>query len=199
MFRPPEPEPPLRVSLLPGEFRVTREPLVLTTLLGSCVAVCLFDPGIGAAGMNHFLLPVQGVSEPKPFGVSPSGRYGIGAMELLINGLLKLGANKARLRAKVFGGASLLSLPQEVPGQTIGKGNVRFVREFLALEGIPIEAEDLGGDRGRVIHFHSDTFVVWRRYIRNTVLEREVSEREAQVWKSQVSRRGGEGDVTLFS
>jgi len=149
--------------------------------------------------MNHFLLPVQRAPDLAILGLSQEGRYGIDAMELLINGMLKAGAQKPRLRAKVFGGASLLTAPDTLPAQAVGEGNIRFVREFLTLEGIPLESEDLGGFRGRVIHFHTDTFAVWRRYIRNRAQEDTIRAEETAAWKRQVRLRGAEGDVTLFS
>lgn len=194
MKPPPGPSWPV----LPGDFRVSREPVVFTTLLGSCVAACLYDPTHRVAGLNHFLLPVQRAPDLAPLALTQTGRYGIDAMELLINALLKQGAERTRLRAKVFGGAALMDLPREIPGQAIGEANVRFIREFLEAERIPIEAEDLGGNRGRVIHFHTDTFDVWRRYIRNPHLEAKIEAQEAEAWRRQLARRGTEGDVTLF-
>ena len=184
---------------MPGEYRVSKKPVVLTTLLGSCVAACLYDVQAQVAGMNHFLLPVQRVPEIRPLGADQMGRYGIDAMELLINSMLKQGAAKARLRAKVFGGASLLVPHGDIPVQAIGASNIRFIHEFLKVEGIPIESEDLGGSLGRVIQFHTDSFEVWRRYIKSSALEAKVSADEAAAWRKQVAQRGQEGEVTLFS
>lgn len=192
-------EPGPRIPIMPGEYRVSKTPVVFTTLLGSCVAACLYDAQARVAGMNHFLLPVQRVPENRPLGADQMGRYGIDAMELLINSMLKIGASRARLRAKIFGGASLLVPHGDVPVQAIGASNIRFIHEFLKVEAIPVESEDLGGSLGRVIRFHTDSYEVWRRYIKNSALEAKVSAEEADAWRKQVAQRGHEGDVTLFS
>lgn len=151
----------------PGEHYVTQEPMVLTTLLGSCVSVCLFDPVAGVMGMNHFLLPVRNPSTREPILASEAGRYGLCAMEILVNGLLNLGAKRDRLRAKAFGGGNVLALsPREASDRyNIGAGNVAFVRQFLRQDGIPLLAEDLGGAEGRQIHFVSEDFSVYLRRI----------------------------------
>lgn len=126
-----------------GDYRISDDPgLVLSTLLGSCVAVCLHDRVAKLGGMNHFLLPGGGGMRGR------SLRYGVHAMELLINALLKRGARKADLAAKVFGGGRMSSALRD-----IGGGNIAFARAFLSREGIPIVAESLGGTRARRLHF----------------------------------------------
>lgn len=134
--------------VLQGEFRVSRAPTtVLSTILGSCVAVCLWDEGVGLGGMNHFLLPFG----PKAASSTPE-RYGVHAMEVLINALLKAGARRNRLQAKLFGGARLSATFSD-----IGQSNARFAREFLATEDIPCLAESLGGASARRILFRPAT------------------------------------------
>lgn len=119
------------VKVLPGEYYVhDGDDLLLTTVLGSCVAACLIDRGARLGGMNHFMLPDGG----------SAGRFGAFAMELLINELMKRGARRERLEAKVFGGA------QVMPGFTsinVGERNVTFVERFLATERIPIVSRDV--------------------------------------------------------
>ena len=136
------------VSVVQGEFRVFEDPLVLlSTVLGSCVAVCLFDPVRGIGGMNHFLLP---------FGQEEGGdrpvRYGLFAMEMLINALMKGGARRESLQAKVFGGAKIMTELRD-----IGAANAKFIREFLATEGIVCAAESLGGTQARRVVFRPST------------------------------------------
>ena len=93
------------VKILPGEYFVAQSNLVLVTVLGSCVSACIRDPGMGIGGPNHFMLPQSGRGR----GGGMSARYGIHAMELLINQLIKLGARRSYLEAKVFGGGNVLS------------------------------------------------------------------------------------------
>lgn len=131
------------VNVVQGDFAISAQPaVVLTTVLGSCVAVCLMDRTRGIGGMNHFLLP-SGGSEG-----GSSMRYGTHAMELLINGLLKQGAERSRLEAKVFGGARMNDNLRD-----IGASNVAFAKDFLLAESIPILSESLLGSLARRIRF----------------------------------------------
>lgn len=133
-----------------GEFRVSGDPsVVLTTLLGSCVATCMFDPVARVGGMNHFLLATA------PGNGDRSERYGLHAMEMLINGLMKTGARKDRLQAKLFGGAAM-----EGRMAHIGRENTRFATEFLDREGIACLASSLGGCQGRRLRFAPTTGAV---------------------------------------
>jgi chemotaxis protein CheD len=133
-----------KIHVIQGECQVVTEPnVVLSTVLGSCVAACLRDPGAGVGGMNHFLLPGGDTSRNQE-----SERYGAYLMELLINGLLKRGARRDRIEAKLFGGARMLQGLSD-----IGAQNAAFARQFLANEGIRILAENLGGTHGRRLEF----------------------------------------------
>lgn len=149
VLTPPGPPPAgpaeRRVHLVQGEFRVSGDPdVVLATLLGSCVAACLHDPVAGIGGMNHFLLP-GGDSGGEP---ECALRYGVHAMELLINGMLRAGGRRDRLAAKLFGGASVLG------GLTdIGRQNADFAESFLRRERIAVSSASLLGRRGRRVHF----------------------------------------------
>jgi chemotaxis protein methyltransferase CheR len=133
--------------IIVGQVHASAEPTVVHTLLGSCVAAALFDPEAGVGGLNHFLLPLPDDRDPR------AARYGVHAMELLINEIMRLGGQRHRLRAKIFGGASVMpSMSGAVP-----ELNVRFVREFLAKEGIPLVGERVGGNAGMEVCFHTDT------------------------------------------
>ena len=136
------------IRLLPADYVVTDQPLALVTLLGSCVAACLYDPAIGVGGMNHFMLPGGAGNDAN------SARYGMHAMELLINDLLKRGARRQRLLAKVFGGGNVLSGFHSDP---IGTRNARFVLEYLAAENIPVMAQDLGDIHARKVGFFAQS------------------------------------------
>jgi chemotaxis protein CheD len=136
--------PERRVNIVQGEFTVSDDPkAVLTTLLGSCVAACIRDPVSGVGGMNHFLLPGGDVGSQKE-----SERFGVHLMELLLNGLMRQGAHRDRLEAKVFGGARMMSGLSD-----IGAKNAAFAQRFLAYEGIKIISGDTGGQQGRRIQF----------------------------------------------
>lgn len=133
----------LHVQLTLGDTYVTSEPEeVLTTILGSCIAACIRDPVAGVGGMNHFLLP-DGNS-----GDREARCYGVNAMELLINDILKHGGDRRRLEAKLFGGANVVAALTDV-----GSRNYAFARQFLTDEGIPIVGGDVGGDLARRIQF----------------------------------------------
>lgn len=122
-------------KVLPGEYLVTRRDIALVTLLGSCVAACLRDAEADIGGINHFMLPEGGTGP-----ASESARYGGYAMEMLLNEMLKRGAARGRIEAKVFGGGSVL---KGFTTANVGERNAQFVREYLAREGIRIVAEDL--------------------------------------------------------
>lgn len=135
------------VNILQGQYEISADSsVVMHTLLGSCIAACLCDPVAGVGGMNHFLLP--GKADEKDGNL----RYGINSMELLINGLLRQGASRDRLQAKIFGGAKMLSNLKN-----IGESNADFARWFLEMEGIKCVNSSVGGTRGRKIRFWPHT------------------------------------------
>jgi chemotaxis protein CheD len=134
-----------KVHIVQGQFHVTDDPgIVLSTVLGSCVAACIRDPTANVGGMNHFLLPGDKDRDL----TREAERYGVHLMELLVNELLKRGARRERLEAKLFGGA------QVVDGLTdIGAKNAEFAERFLRYEGIVFAGGSLGGACGRRIEF----------------------------------------------
>jgi chemotaxis protein CheD len=171
-----------RINILQGQARVSAGPRVeFSTVLGSCVATCLFDPDVEVGGMNHFLLaePPQG---------SHSGdfdeHYGVYLMELLINEMLAHGAAKSRMRAHLYGGANLNS-----GFARIGTKNAEFARSFLASERINVVREDLGGNNARRIDF---------RPARGQVRCRTVENNLAPAIKPTVQPMQNRGDVELF-
>lgn len=135
------------VSVLPGAHAVIEEPeMAVTTLLGSCVAACIRDAELGVGGLNHFLLP----GEEGAGAGERSARYGVYAMEVLINDILRRGGRKDRLEAKIFGGANVIAAGS---GDTVGARNAAFVRRYLSGEGVPVAAADVGGERARRVFF----------------------------------------------
>ncbi len=147
-----------RVNIVQGEYAVgDKQDMVIQTLLGSCVAVCAFDATAGVGGMNHFLLPGDGGST----GVDYTVRHGAYLMELLINGILKRGADRKKLSAKIFGGANTV----KGIGEPIGQKNIEFARRYLGSEMIPILSESVGGSVGRRIKFWPSSGRVQQAYI----------------------------------
>lgn len=135
------------ISVLPGHHKVIDSPdTAVSTLLGSCVAACIRDTRKGIGGLNHFLLP----GEDSGGDGARSARYGVHAMEVLINDILRSGSVRQDLEAKIFGGANVIDTAAK---ETVGDRNSRFVEDYLRSEGIKVTAKDLGGDRARRVFF----------------------------------------------
>ena len=170
------------VTLEPGELFASREPVTISTLLGSCVSACLYDPVNKVIGMNHFMLSNRRYSRDLPIFRSEAGRYGIHAMELLINEMMRIGAERKRVCAKVFGGATILSQTGSVGNFfCVGAVNCQFIKEFLEGERIPVLAQDLGGEKGRVIHFSNGDYAVYLRKVERSSSER-LARRDRNCW-----------------
>lgn len=182
--------------IAPGEYVVDSGDAVITTLLGSCVAACLFDPEAGVFGMNHFLLSTRRFASDMPLSLTDAGRYGIHSMELLINSMMRQGARRERLLAKAFGGAAIYATPEEATSfNRVGSVNGRFIREFLQNEGIPMVSADLGGEQGRVIYFDSADFSVYVRKVakwQSTV----VAKRDHKWWEVSLREQEKEKEST---
>lgn len=147
--------------LYPASLFADKEPHVVTTILGSCVAVCLFDPILNQGGINHFMLPLwngQGLASP---------RYGNIAIERLIERMLSLGSQKENLKAKVFGGGEVLQT--NLDSFHIGERNIRVAIDILKEQGIPVVAKSVGGKVGRRIEFVTSTGEVRQKYIQKTI------------------------------
>jgi len=121
------------VKVLPGEYFVSNEEMVIMTVLGSCIAACIWDGRARIGGMNHFMLPDGDTGDG-------SGRYGSFAMELLINEMLKLGARRETMQAKIFGGGQVMA---GFTTMNVGERNTQFVQDYLATERIPIVSQDV--------------------------------------------------------
>jgi len=178
-------------TLYSGDYYVTDKPKeLIVTILGSCVAACLYDPVAKIGGMNHFLLPDAGITGSAA-NLGESTRYGAFAMEQLINGLLRLGGLKTRLEVKVFGGANVIN-----NSAMIGSKNVSFVRQFLKSEGLNITASDLGGDYPRRLRFYPDTgktmLLKLARKADMAVVDEE------RIFSDKLKTKPIDGDIELF-
>jgi chemotaxis protein CheD len=176
------------ITVAPGEHEITSaKDEIVATVLGSCVSVCMRDPQAGVGGLNHFLLPKNNGGD-----ANAGERYGDTAMEVLINGLLKRGARRANLEAKVFGGARVLS------GATmlaIGDGNIAFVTEFLKREGIPVVSKDVGGNRSRRIHYQPATGRAWVQHVQSTARDPDQQQEMAYLNRLKTQPVAGEVEV----
>lgn len=178
------------ISVLPGDHKVvSAKGLALSTLLGSCVAACIRDVETGIGGLNHFLLPDDEKASADGF----SARYGVNAMEMLINGILKLGGRKDRLEAKAFGGGNVIASSAK---ESVGARNIAFVKNYLMSEGIPLKAGDFGGDRARRIYFFAETGHV--SVNRLPVSESLMAGRNELKLKKTVAQKPQTGGVELF-
>jgi chemotaxis receptor (MCP) glutamine deamidase CheD len=169
-----------------GGVAASAKPCVMRTVLGSCVSARLHDPVTQIGGINHFLLPGQGND------AGLATRFGVHAMELLINAIMKHGGDRRRLTAKVFGGGNVLT---GLASPTVGELNAAFALEFLATERIPILARRLGGVDPVQLRYHTDTSQTWVRRLHS----RAVAAQEAN-FRAKLGRkvREKEDDVTLF-
>ena len=178
-------------KILPGEYYVTRRDMVLVTVLGSCVAACIRDRTNGIGGMNHFMLP-KSTHEKGGWNTS-SARYGAYAMEVMINQILKQGAKRENLEAKLFGGGAVI---KNMSALNVGDDNAKFAVEYLRKERIPIIAEDLLGSHPRKVYFFPSTGKVLVKKLRSvpndTVLARELE------YNKRLIAAKIEGETELF-
>lgn len=177
-------------KILPGEYYYTCKDMLIVTVLGSCVSACIRDRVTGIGGMNHFMLPDGGDADSP---VSASMRYGTYAMEVLINDLLKAGARRENLEAKVFGGGNVL---RGFIAINVGERNAAFVRQYLRAENIRVVAEDLNDIYPRKVYFFPRTGKVLVKKLRqlnnNTLVNRE------QDYANRLQTAPVTGSVELF-
>jgi chemotaxis protein CheD len=177
------------IKLMPGEYFVTKRNMVLVTVLGSCVSACIRDRVTGVGGMNHFMIPDDKNISP----VAVSARYGNYAMEMMINQLLKAGAQRSNLEAKLFGGGNVLR------GFTVtnaGERNADFALQYLKKENIRVVAESLLDIFPRKVYFFPNSGKVMVKKLRHpnndTIIEREAE------YSSRLKHADIQGDVELF-
>jgi len=183
------------VILFPGEYHATPFDKIISTLLGSCVAVALFDKERKIAGLNHFMLP-QRLNEKEQFYLTKAGKYGMYAMELLINEMIKIGAVKKSLTGKIFGGAKIVtSLSSN--SVNISESNIEFAFEYLKAEGIPVVSSDTGGNHARQILYFTKNAKVFLRRITGTGSQ-HVEKGELKYFEKIKSKEKARRKLTLF-
>lgn len=180
-------------KISPGEYYYTDKDMLIVTVLGSCVSACIRDSRTGIGGMNHFMLPEGGGSADKDSPVSESMRYGTYAMEVLINQLLRNGAKRENLEAKIFGGGNVL---RSFTTNNVGDRNAAFVKKYLKEEGIKVTGEDLLDIYPRKVYFFPKTGKVLVKKLKQlnnyTLVKRE------QAYSSKLQTNDVGGDIDLF-
>jgi chemotaxis protein CheD len=171
------------VKVLPGEYYV--DDLIVTTTLGSCIAACLYDRQARIGGMNHFMLPG---------GAADSGRYGTYAMELLINEMMKRGASRLTMEAKIFGGGAVISGMNSL---NVGERNTTFVMDYLAVERIPIVSKDVMDVYPRKVCFLPASGKAMVKRLAPTNVEAFAQQDRLAAQKAVPASTGG-GSIDLF-
>ena len=176
------------VKVLPGEYFVTAENIVICTVLGSCIAACLWDRVRNVGGMNHFMLPDSDSADA-------SGRYGSFAMEMLINEMIKLGARRESMQAKIFGGGQVMA---NFTTMNIGQRNTEFVTQYLQTERIPIVSEDVLDIYPRKVVYFPATGKVMVKRLAHAHPEALVAQERARGSAAQLAKTNAGGSVDLF-
>lgn len=173
------------VKILPGEYFVHHEDMLIMTTLGSCIAACLYDRNARVGGMNHFMLP-EGAGE--------SGRYGSYAMELLINEMMKRGAQRTTMEAKVFGGGQVVS---GMTTMNVGERNTNFVMDYLKTERIPVVSKDVLDVYPRKVCFLPGSGKAMVKRLAPTNTDALIAQDRAAAQRAVPAATGG-GSVDLF-
>lgn len=176
------------VKVLPGEYFVTGENMVICTVLGSCIAACLWDRNLNIGGMNHFMLP-EGDSN------DVSGRYGSYAMEVLINEMIKLGARRESMQAKIFGGGQVMA---NFTTMNVGERNTDFVTQYLHTERIPIVSQDVLDIYPRKVVYFPMTGKAMVKRLAHAHPEALVEQERARGSAAQLAKTNAGGSVDLF-
>jgi len=180
-----------QITINIGEYYASRHPAIIKTILGSCVAACLYDPINKVGGMNHILLP--GKADLKHH--DARSRYAINAMELLINEIMKKGGARKNLVAKLFGGGNVI--PAIKNKFFVGTRNIEFAKDFLKTENISVISHDLGGTSTRIIHYHTFTGDAYVKRPKFMLMDQIVT-KEKQ-WSKRIEKEvRQEGQIDIF-
>ncbi len=178
----------LRIHI--GGVEASRDPAVIKTVLGSCVSACLWDPVTKIGGMNHFMLP-----HPTQVGSNDSpARFGVHAMDLLIGAIQRLGGDRRRLVAKLFGGGHVLREQKSL--NSVPQQNIAFIEKFVSQEGLEVVAQDLGGTNPRYLHFCTDTGKAFVKKLGEVELRDERFQQKRYVRTTKV--KPAYGEIELF-
>ncbi len=178
------------VKISPGDCYITDQDEVITTVLGSCISACIRDVRMGIGGMNHFMIPIKcpHTSNPEQ---DMDMRYGTYAMERLINDIYKYGGMRKNLEIKLFGAGNVLA-----GSGNVGEKNIKFVRDFIHIEGYKITSENLGGDNPRKINYSPMTGrVMMKKLAATSISEIQMQEK---VLQNKVENNIIAGEIDLF-
>ena len=178
------------VQLTIGGVHASAEPALLKTLLGSCIAVCLWDEAARVGGMNHFMLPLGEAGGGDP------GRFGVHAMDLLIGAIQRAGGQRGRLVAKLFGGGAVLA--SVLTAGRVPERNIEFIDRFMRLEGIPVQARDVGGTQARQVQFLTDTGQAFVKRL-GAVQQRQQARIERKLMKPRPTAQPAYGEIELWT
>ncbi|HSV97390.1 MAG TPA: chemoreceptor glutamine deamidase CheD [Spirochaetota bacterium] len=181
-------------TLLPGDYFATGEDCILGTVTGACACVCLYDAARRIGGMGHFIVP--GMIGTGGIFADDIARQGIMSMEYLIGEIVKLGGDRKHLKAKLFGVGSLNSRMPNM--DAVIQSNIRFLKEYFALERIPVETEDLGGSHRRQVLFYTMTGAAMRRFQRRNDDASEFARLEQEYIDAMFRNKPRFGKVYLF-
>jgi len=178
------------VKISPGDYYITDQKEIITTVLGSCISACVRDKRMKIGGMNHFMIPVKCAHTSHPE-QDMDTRYGTYAMEHLINDIYKHGGSRRNLEIKLFGAGNVL-----VGNGDVGVKNIKFIYDFMRIEGYKITSEDLGGDFPRRINYCPMTGkVMMKRLVSANLVDIQLQERKLQ---NQVESTPVVGEIDLF-
>ncbi|POQ99097.1 hypothetical protein AU468_10805 [Alkalispirochaeta sphaeroplastigenens] len=178
-------------TIHPGEYYSTSDDIIIATILGSCIAVAFYDPVKRQGGMNHFMLP--GELHSSDYYRESSGRYGMFAMELIINDLIKKGSRRENLVAKVFGGGHVL---HNTSSGRIPESNIKFALDFLETEKIPVVSKDVGGYEARKVLFFARTSRVLLKRFKGQLIK--PVEREESAYLARIKKKKDDQSKATF-
>ncbi|AEE15562.1 chemotaxis protein CheD [Treponema brennaborense] len=184
------------VTIYPGEYFSGSGEEYISTVLGSCISIALYDQKLKIGGLNHFMLAYDGAGTREHDTLA--GRFGEYAMELLMNDLIKKGANRKYLSAKVFGGSNVLCTKESTRIQ-VGEANINFAFSYLEREKIPVVASNVGGTQSRKIFYDPASSKIWLKHIHNTIHEIEYIKKQEAQYAAQVREKEQHtGDIVWF-
>jgi len=177
-------------KVLPGEFYVSKNDELISTVLGSCIAACVYDDKLGIGGMNHFMLPAEKGAE-QANAHSLNCRYGNWAMEFLINEVLKNGGSRSNLKIKLFGGGKIIRSMTD-----IGLGNIRFAYSYVQEEKLDLVSHDVGGPWPRKVNFNPQTGRAQVKKLRE--MHSDALEKREVRYLHDIEKQDSNTDIELF-